>query len=251
MQVYRELRVLTARPTAEDEAAAPHAVYGVLPASEACSAARWLALAEGAIKDAWAQGRQPLVTGGTGLYLKTLMEGLSPIPPVPPETRAEAERLQGEEGEAALAGRDAVMHARLKPGDTQRRTRALEVWLGTGKSLAWWQEQPRIVPFPEARFSVKYVEMPRDELYRRCDARFTQMLEQGAEAEVRALLALELPAALPAMRAVGVPELGAYIRGETTLEKAMQTARQATRNYAKRQLTWFRNQRPVLGQKTL
>lgn len=242
MQVYAELRVLTARPSAQDEAAAPHKLYGVLPAREACSAARWLALAVDAIKEAWVQGKLPVVTGGTGLYLKALQEGLSPIPDVPAQIRAQATKLYDERGAAALQERDPAMAKTLKDGDSQRHTRALEVWLATGKSLAYWQRKAREVMFPDAEFSLEVVTQERAELYRRCDARFLVMLEQGALEEVKALKALNLSTDLPAMRAVGVPELMAYIEGKMSLEEATSKAQQATRNYAKRQLTWFRNQ---------
>jgi len=242
MQVYAELRILTARPSVKDEAAAPHMLYGVLPASEACSAARWLELAAEAIKEVWAQGKLPIVVGGTGLYLKALKEGLSPIPDVLPEVRVEATRLYAAQGAAALQERDPAMAKRLKDGDSQRHTRALEVWLATGKSLAYWQRKPREVMFPDAEFSKEIVMQERGELYRRCDARFLIMLEQGALEEVKALKELNLSTDLPAMRAVGVPELLAYLNGEMTLEEATAKAQQATRNYAKRQLTWFRNQ---------
>jgi tRNA dimethylallyltransferase len=242
MQVYRELRIVTARPTAQDEALAPHALYGVLPASEACSAARWLVLAVEEIQKTWQQGRLPVVTGGTGLYLKALQEGLSPIPDVPQEKRTEAMQLYKEQGAGALKERDPAMADRLKEGDTQRHTRALEVWLTTGKSLAYWQEQPRMIPFADTEFSVEVITLDRDELYRRCDARFMVMLEQGALEEVKSLKAQSLSPSLPAMRAVGVPELMAYLDGQRTLDQAAHKARQATRNYAKRQLTWFRHQ---------
>lgn len=242
MQVYAELHVLTARPSAEDERQAPHMLYGVLPASEACSAARWLEMAQEAIKTTAQNGQLPVVTGGTGLYLKALMEGLSPIPDIPGEVRQQATTLYNERGAEALLAHDPVMAARLKPGDTQRHIRALEVIISTGKSLAYWQDIPRVLPFPDAQFNVEQITLPREELYRRCDTRFLTMLEQGAIEEVSALLAQNLSDDLPAMRAVGVPELAAFLRGSITLQEATTQAQQATRNYAKRQLTWFRNQ---------
>ncbi len=242
MQVYAQLRVLTARPSVEDEAAAPHMLYGMLPAGEACSAARWLSLAAEAIRETWAQGRLPVVTGGTGLYLKALQEGLSPIPGVGAEIRAQATRLYKEQGAGALQERDPAMAKRLKDGDSQRHTRALEVWLATGKSLSYWQRKPREAIFPDAEFSTEVVMQERAQLYRRCDARFLLMLEQGALDEVKALKALNLHTDLPAMRAVGVPELITYLDGGVSLAEATARAQQATRNYAKRQLTWFRNQ---------
>lgn len=242
MQVYADLRILTARPTPEDEAIAPHALYGVLPAGKACSAARWLELARPAIAEAAGNGCVPIVTGGTGLYLKALMEGLSPIPDIPAAIREQARQLWQTEGAAALAVRDSVMAARLKPGDTQRGTRALEVWLATGRSLADWQDMPRIRPFPEAAFEIISVTLERAELYRRCDARFLAMMEAGGLAEAKALHTQRLDPALPALRAVGVPELFGYLDGEWDLDTAIAKGQQATRNYAKRQMTWFRHQ---------
>lgn len=242
MQVYAELRILTARPTTAQEAMAPHALYGVLAASEPCSAAKWLGLAEPVIRQAWAQGKLPIITGGTGLYIKALMEGLSDIPAAPEEARAQATALWQEQGAVALKERDAGMAAQLKDGDRQRHIRALEIWLATGKSLSYWQAQPRVKLFPDAAYHVEIIDLPREELYARCDARFAQMLDEGAMEEARAFHALHLSPRLPAMNAVGVPELLGVIDGRWTLEEATVKAQQATRNYAKRQLTWFRNQ---------
>jgi tRNA dimethylallyltransferase len=242
MQVYRELRIITARPAPREEAAAPHLLYGVLSAREACSAARWLELAQVAIDSALAAGRLPVVTGGTGLYLKALMEGLSDIPRVSPETRAKAKALWESEGAAALRTRDPLMESRLKPGDKQRHIRALEVLLATGKSLSYWQFLKRKRPYGDVRFETEGIEVPREELYRRCDARFLAMIEAGAVEEARALMALGLSPDLPAMRAVGVPELTLHLQGQWSLDEAIIRAQQATRNYAKRQITWFRHQ---------
>jgi tRNA dimethylallyltransferase len=242
MQVYKELRILTARPTQDDELRVPHLLYGVLSAQEACSAARWLELAKEAIDGAFAGNKQPIITGGTGLYIKALMEGLSPIPDIPQEARKQATGLWQERGEKALAAYDPIMSLRLKAGDTQRHIRALEVIIATGKSLAYWQEQPRNPPYPNVSFDINYISLPREELYARCDVRFTQMLKEGALEEVKALYALQLSADLPAMRAVGVPELIGVIEGRWYLEEATRHAQQATRNYAKRQITWFNNQ---------
>ena len=245
MQLYKELRILTARPTPAEEAQAPHALYGVLKGCDPGSAGKWLTLAADAIREAWAQRRQPIVTGGTGLYLKALMEGLSPIPDVPAEIR---ERIRnGEMGEnhslhAILSARDPAMAARLRPSDTQRILRALEVLEATGKSLSEWQAQPKQPFFPDAEFEIINVNLPREEMYRRCDARFIHMMEHGALEEVKSLLALGYDDSCPILRAVGVPELRAYLRGEMTLNDAVAKAQQATRHYAKRQLTWTRNQ---------
>lgn len=242
MQVYSDLSIITARPNTSDEVKAPHLGYGVLPANVACSAQRWLELTIPLIRQAWTENRLPILTGGTGLYIKTLMQGLSPIPDIPDEFRQQAMELYAQQGAEALKARDPEMAARLKEGDTQRHTRALEVMLATGKSLAYWQALPRERTFPDAEFILEQVTVERAELYRRCDARFDAMLQQGAINEVKHLAAQNLSPLLPAMRAVGVPELLCYLRGECSLEDAAIDAKQATRNYAKRQLTWFRNQ---------
>ena len=245
MQVYDVLRVLTARPAAEEEAEVPHRLYGVLSPAVNCSAARWRGMAAAAMAEAWELGRLPVVVGGTGLYLRTLMEGISPAPDIPTEVRAHARALLAEMGNAAfhaaLARRDPVMAARLDPANSQRLARAWEVIEASGRSLAEWQALPRQGAVP-ARWLVWSLEPPRHTLYQSCDRRFRLMLEQGALDEVRALLALDLDPALPAMKALGVPELTAFVRGEIPLAAAAAAAEQATRQYAKRQLTWFRHQ---------
>jgi tRNA dimethylallyltransferase len=242
MQVYRELRILTARPTPEDEAYAPHRLYGILPAHEACSAARWLELAKPVIDETLDAGKLPVVTGGTGLYIFTLMRGLSPIPDIPAQIRHQAMALWAEQKDGALQERDPVMHARLKPGDSQRHVRALEVWLASGKSLRHWQELPRQTPYPDAEFKVELIDLPREELYHRCEKRFEAMLEHGALEEATRLRDMHLAPHLPAMHALGVPELIGHLDGRWSLAEAIRRAQQATRNYAKRQVTWFRHQ---------
>ncbi len=242
MQVYRELRILTARPTPQDEAKAPHALYGVMPVSEACSAGRWLDLARAAIDKAHADGKLPVVTGGTGLYIKSLMEGLSAIPQVTEAARTEARALWEKEGPAALRARDSHMERHLRPTDKQRHIRALAVLLATGKSLTYWRLFERKRPYGNVRFETEVVDVPREELYRRCDARFLTMMHEGALEEARALMQMNLSPDLPAMRALGVPELIAHLKGELSLDEAINKAQQMTRNYAKRQLTWFRHQ---------
>jgi tRNA dimethylallyltransferase len=245
MQVYDVLRVVTARPAAADEAAAPHRLYGVLPPSEACSAARWRDMAAAELEAAWAAGRLPIVVGGTGLYLRALRQGLSPIPDIPQDVRHRSRRCLAELGNAGvhalLAARDPVMAARLEPGDSQRMVRAFEVIEATGRSLAEWQAAP-----PEGGVAARWLTFallpPREALYAACNGRFERMVEAGALDEVQALTALGLDAALPAMKALGVPELAAHLAGTLTLEAAVAAAQQATRNYAKRQMTWFRHQ---------
>jgi tRNA dimethylallyltransferase len=244
MQVYRELRLLTARPSAEDEARVPHRLFGVLPAAEVCSAGRWLAMAAVEIAAARAQGRLPIVVGGTGLYLKALTNGLVPVPEIPEAARGEARalhrRLGGEAFKEELAGLDPVAAARLPAGDSQRLIRAYEVVAATGRTLADWQRQEPAKPAVDARFATIVLSPPREDLYAAVDARFDAMIAAGALDEVRALVALD--PALPAMKAVGVKELAAHLRGEIDLEPACAAAKKATRNFAKRQRTWLRHQ---------
>ncbi len=246
MQVYRDLSVLTARPGPEDLARVPHRLYGVMDGAERCSAARWREMALTEIVAADAAGRLPVVAGGTGLYLRALTDGLSDIPDVPEAVRAEAQarlaELGGEVFHAALAKRDPAMAARLEPGDSQRLVRAWEVLEATGRSLADWQAEPDSGPPPGYRFLTLVLVPPREPLYAACDRRFAAMMEGGAVEEVRALLARRLDAGLPVMKVLGVPEIARFLLGEIERDSAIAQAQQATRRYAKRQLTWFRNQ---------
>lgn len=246
MQLYRELCILTARPSAEDEAAVPHRLYGVVPASEACSAGRWRARAVTEIERARAAGRLPIVVGGTGLYLKALTQGLAPVPEVPTEVRAEALALHGRLGAEAFHRRvsevDPDAAARLPAGDTQRLVRAFEVAMHTGRSLSSWLRDPPIGGRPEMRFSSIILMPRRDGLYDSIGQRFECMIEAGAVDEVEHLMALKLDARLPAMKAVGVRELASFVRGDCNLTSACERAKQASRNYAKRQMTWLRHQ---------
>ena len=239
MQVYRELRLLTARPSAADEATVPHALYGIRPAAEAGSVAWWRAEALAAM----AATRIPVLCGGTGMYFAALTQGLSEIPDPGEPARAEARWLLAEHGplalHAMLAKVDQATATRLRPSDSQRVTRAWEVWRGTGRGLAAWQAQ-KGAPAPY-RFVALRLDPPREDLRAAIGQRFAAMLDQGALDEVRALLALNLDPALPAMRAVGVPELAAHLRGEITLAEAASRAELATGQYVKRQSTWFRN----------
>ncbi len=246
MQVYRDLSVLTARPGAADVARAPHRLYGVLDGAERCSAARWRGLAAAAIDAVLAAGRWPIVVGGTGLYLRALTAGLSAIPVVPAAVRTDAAALHKALGGAAfhraLAERDPAMAARLHPGDTQRLVRAWEVLAATGRSLADWQGDGVAGRPGGLAFDAIVLTPPRAALYAACDRRFAAMVERGAVDEARALLARRLDPRLPVMKALGVRELARYLAGEGDLETAVGAAQQATRRYAKRQLTWFRNQ---------
>jgi tRNA dimethylallyltransferase len=243
MQCYRELRVLTARPTPEDEARAPHRLYGVRPAAEPGSAAWWRERALVEMASACAAGRLPILTGGTGLYFASLIEGLAEIPDPGTAARAEARALLKEIGPAALHARlameDPATAARLRPTDSQRIARAWEVWRGTGTGLAAWQARP-LQPAPW-RFAAILLDPPREALRAAIAARLDAMLHAGALDEVRALLALRLDPALPAMRAHGVPELSAHLRGEITLGEAQRRIELVTGQYTKRQATWFRH----------
>jgi tRNA dimethylallyltransferase len=201
-QMYRELRILTARPTEEEELRAPHRLYGAMSAAESCSAGRWLTFAKMEIDWVLAEGKLPIVTGGTGLYLKALLEGIAEIPEIDPMIRAQAASDYESMGKEAFAERlkaaDPEFFTRLKVYDRQRLLRAYEVWLGTGKSLSWWQKRSVAPPYARESFEVIKVEVPREELYRRCDGRFLKMVEEGALEEVKQLLALKLSPELPA-----------------------------------------------------
>ncbi len=243
MQVYRELRILTARPTPEDEARAPHVLYGFVGAAEAYSAGRYAADAAQAIAEAQAAGRMPIVVGGTGLYFKALLKGLSPIPAADPEVRAfwraEAARRPAAELHALLRERDPEMAARLMPTDPQRIVRALEVLESTGRSLAAWQREPGRPVLAEAE-TLRLLLLPERKGHgARIDARFDAMLAAGALDEVRALLDLGLSAELPVMRALGVAPLVAHLRGALAIGEAVAMVKSETRKYAKRQLTWL------------
>jgi tRNA dimethylallyltransferase len=244
MQVYRELCILTARPSAAEEARVPHLLYGVRPAAEAASVAWWRAAALEAMRDAHAAGRLPILCGGTGLYAAALVQGLAEIPPVPEAARLEARGLLAAEGAAALHARlaavDPVTASRLRPSDSQRIARAYEVWLGTGRGLAEWQAGAATSPAPW-RFAALLVDPPREALRAAIALRWHAMLDAGALDEVRALLRLGLDPSLPAMRAHGVPELAAALAGRITLAEASRKAILATGQYTKRQATWFRH----------
>jgi len=246
MQVYRELRVLTARPTPADEARAPHRLYGFQSAAEPCSAEQWRTLATREIDAALADGKLPVLVGGTGLYLRALMRGLVRVPEIPAAVRASVRdrqaRLAPEALHAELAARDPAMAARLRPRDQQRVARALEVIEATGHSLSAFQDRDGGAAPPPYDILAIAALPPREWLYRRIEARLDAMVRDGALEEVRTLLDLGLDPRLPAMKAVGVPELAAHLRGETSLEDALAAAKTATRRYAKRQLTWLRHQ---------
>lgn len=224
---------------------AEHRLYGVQDGALPCSAAEWAALARPEIADIHRRERIPILVGGTGLYLRTLLYGIAPVPAIEPETRARVRAAPVEENRAKLASLDPEAAARLKPADTARINRALEVILSTGRTLAEWQKQREGGIAEEIELRPIILLPPRKWLYARCDERFAHMIDEGAVAEVEALLARKLNPNLPVMRAIGVPELSAYLLGRTSLDEAIAAGQQATRRYAKRQYTWFAHQPPA------
>jgi tRNA dimethylallyltransferase len=248
MQCYRDLPVLTAQPDKKACQTVPHRLYEVLDLSESGSVAHWRQLAAQEIAQTVAQGRIPILVGGTGLYFKVLLDGISEIPFISNEIRqnikAECAQLGLPGIRAKLAKLDPCSLAKIKPNDHQRLLRAYEVVTATGKPLSWWHASGQRSEVREQFTIMPQLIMPeRETLYQNCDRRFLTMMEQGAVEEVRALLARQLDPTLPAMKIIGVRELGAYLRGEWSQDEAIAKAQQATRNYAKRQLTWFRHQR--------
>lgn len=247
MQVYRDFRVLTARPTVEEEAQAPHHLYGHIDAAERYSAGRWLTNALAAIADIRSRNKTPIIAGGTGLYFKALTQGLAEMPDVDPDLRAalidRAEREGASALHAELAKLDPQTAARLEPNDAPRIIRALEVIETTGESITSFHANTR--PALAAHEWRGLALTPdRDALYASINTRFDKMLEQGALDEVRAFSARNLDPTLPAIKAHGAPALGGYLRGEMTLAQATEIGQRDTRRYAKRQFTWIANQMP-------
>ena len=246
MQLYRDLPVLTSWPDDALRARAPHRLYGVLDGAERCSAGRWRALAMAEIERAHGDGALPVLVGGTGLYLRALLEGLAPVPAIPENVRAAVRALHQQEGSAGLhahlARRDPEAARRLEPGDSQRVMRAWEVIEATGRSLLDWQAE-RHEGFGGGA-AVLVLEPPRAELYDACNTRFESMLAAGALDEAARLKARGLDPGLPVMKAVGVRALHDHLNGVTSLARAVELGRQETRRYAKRQTTWFRTQMP-------
>jgi tRNA dimethylallyltransferase len=248
MQVYRDLRIVTARPTVEEEERLSHRLYGHIDAAETYSVGRWLADAQSALSEADASGRLPILIGGTGLYFKLLTQGMAEMPQVSPETRAALRRRLVSHGSvtlhAELQARDPVTADRVRPRDASRVLRAMEVIEATGRSLTEWQQgnMPPVLA-PEHAVTL-FLNPDREELRRRIDVRFDKMLNAGALDEVRALAQRKLDPLLPAMKAHGVPWLIRHLRGEIDLGDAAEQAKADTRRYTKRQFTWFRNQLP-------
>ena len=243
-QVYRDLAILSARPTCEDMRGIEHRLFGEWDGSKACSAADWAARAREEISALHAQGAYPILVGGTGLYLRTLLDGIAPVPEIDPAIRRQVRAMAVADARAALLREDPERATSLAPGDFARIARALEVVRSTGRTLSQWQ-MDRTGGIGAAVCVKPAILLPeRKALYARCDQRFAAMLARGAVAEVEALLARKLPPSLPVMKAIGVPQIARYITGECSLDAAALSAAQATRNYVKRQFTWFRHQPP-------
>ncbi|MCJ7420284.1 tRNA (adenosine(37)-N6)-dimethylallyltransferase MiaA [Sphingomicrobium astaxanthinifaciens] len=244
-QIYADLSILAASPSPGEQARAPHRLYGVRDGALPCSAADWAALAKQEIAVARAAGKLPILVGGTGLYLRTLLDGIAPVPEIDPAIRAAVRDTDTASNYAALATEDPAAAARLNPGDSLRIARALEVVRSTGHPLSYWQARKEGGIGGAVTLRPLLLLPPRDWLAARCDRRFETMVAAGAIEEVTALLARGLDPALPVMRAIGVPELAAHLAGETSLDDAIAAAQRATRQYMKRQYTWFRRQPPA------
>ena len=243
-QVYADLATLSARPNEEEMEGVPHRLFGHIDGAEAHNAARWSDEARGILSHAHGAGKVPVLVGGTGLYLRTLLYGIAPVPEIDPDVRAAVRALPVAEAHAALAAADAQAAARLNPADTTRVARALEVVRATGRTLGDWQ-QAREGGIADAIALTPLILLPpRDWLRERCDRRLVQMFASGAIEEVEALVARSLDPDLPVMRAIGVPQIAAWLRGEIDRDQALEAAQAATRQYAKRQYTWFRHQPP-------
>ena len=244
-QIYRDLHILSAAPTANDVTRVEHRLYGVRDGALPCSAADWANLARTEIADIQERGQAPIIVGGTGLYLRTLLDGIAPVPAIEAEVRARVRGASTEDNRVKLRTLDPDAAARLKPGDTTRISRALEVILSTGRTLGEWQREKEGGIAGKVDLRPLILLPPRKWLYARCGERFAHMIDMGAVSEVEALLARKLNANLPVMRAIGVRELSAYLRREISLDDAAAACQHATRRYAKRQYTWFAHQPPA------
>ncbi|MDT9597808.1 tRNA (adenosine(37)-N6)-dimethylallyltransferase MiaA [Sphingosinicella rhizophila] len=244
-QVYRDLNTLSARPGREDESRAPHRLYGYRDGAEPCSAAAWAEDAKAEIGAAHDSGKLPILAGGTGLYLRTLLDGIAPIPEIDPEVRARVRALPVAQSFAALASEDPAAAERIRPNDAVRIARALEVVRATGRPIAVWHEERTGGISENIDLAPLILLPPRDWLYERCDRRFENMFQEQGIEEVSSLLKRELHPLVPVMRAIGVPEIAGYLAGKLSREQALEAGRTATRRYAKRQYTWFSRQPPA------
>jgi tRNA dimethylallyltransferase len=244
-QIYRDLRVLSAAPTEDELKRAEHRLYGAQDGAVPCSAADWAQMARREIADIHEAGRTPILAGGTGLYLRTLLDGIAPVPAIDAKVRQQVREAPVAENRAKLEALDPAAAARLKPTDTTRIARALEVMVSTGRTLAEWQEQREGGIGGEVDLRPLILLPPRAWLYARCDERFAKMVDEGAVAEVETLMARGLNPNLPVMHAIGVRQLSAYLLGQGSLDDAVSAGQQATRRYAKRQYTWFAHQPPA------
>jgi tRNA dimethylallyltransferase len=244
-QIYRDLPVLSAAPGPDELRRADHRLYGVLDGAQPCSAADWADMAKREIAGIHSAGNLPIVAGGTGLYLRTLLEGIADVPPIDPSIRKDVRDAPVEENRRLLQKLDPEAAARLKPSDRTRIARALEVMLSTGKALADWQEKRTGGIAEDIELRPIVLLPPREWLYPRCDERFSRMVDDGAASEVRTLLDRHLDPALPVMRAIGVREIAGWLNGDVTRDEAISAGQQATRRYAKRQYTWFAHQPPA------
>jgi len=243
-QIYRDLPILSAAPTAAERKRAGHRLYGTQDGAVPCSAAGWAELARSEIDQIHARGAVPILVGGTGLYLRTLLDGIAPVPQVDADVRHRVREAPVADNRAKLERLDPEAAARLNPADTTRIARALEVILSTGRTLAEWQKQKSGGIADQVGLRPLILLPPRDWLYRRCDERFAKMVEQGAVEEVKALIERGLNPNLPVMRAIGVAQIATYLQGDMSLGEAVVAGQQATRRYAKRQYTWFAHQPP-------
>jgi tRNA dimethylallyltransferase len=244
-QVYSDLPILSAQPIAEEQRRVPHHLFGYIDGVTPCSAARWATDAKHIIAQAHARGATPILVGGSGLYIRTLLDGIAPIPEVDPALRAEIRAMPVDQAYAALQIYDASVAATLAATDISRITRALEVVQSTGRSILAWRATKTGGISADICLRPLLLLPPREWLYDRCDTRFEAMMERGAIEEVEALLARNLPQDAPIMRAIGVPEISAYLKGTISRAEAIKLGQIATRQYAKRQFTWFRNQAPA------
>lgn len=243
-QVYRDLRILSARPTEEEMGGIEHRLFGTWDGAEACSAADWAEAAKREIAEVHTTGGVPILCGGTGLYMRTLLEGIAPVPAIDPDIRETVRALDQAAARVALESEDPAAAKRLAPADASRTARALEVVRSTGRTLAEWQTLKSGGIADRIALAPLVVLPEREWLFARCDLRFEHMLDAGAIEEVKAIEARGLDSSLPVMRAIGVPEILGLIQGHLSRAQAIAAGQTATRQYAKRQYTWFRNQPP-------